>query len=185
MYHKGNGEITALELEKELQKIRRRDRLIRLFTGVFVVVMLSFGVVSFFYSDSNSALALFTGREGFNSKGFNSIGYPGNVKTGFNTGEPDIGPSFAGDVYAGGTCCATPTDSSGGSCGMTGSNDGGDAATELEKLALAKYREETGGDGHKAKVTDFGCHLQVDILDAGGKTVRSYGYQGGPLYVIK
>ena len=53
---------------------------------------------------------------------------------------------------------------------------------EIEKRAadagLAYWQEHYGGEGASAKVSDFGCHLQVDIIRE-GKTVKSLQYQNG------
>ncbi|MHB8170749.1 MAG: hypothetical protein ACYDG6_04305 [Thermincolia bacterium] len=74
----------------------------------------------------------------------------------------------------------------GGSCGMqgNGSASGSSAPADLDKKALEEYRAETGNTDVQAKVEDRGCHVQIDLYDSNGQIVRSYGYQGGPLYVI-
>ncbi len=163
---------TVLEIQQETERLRRRDRLIRVFGGVFVALMLGLGIVTYVYGEPDPGTAFLDG-----GGGYNSSGYPGTV--------------LAAASGSGGSCCVTPG-SGGGSCGMAGAaigdapDNGSGAALndELKELALAKYKEETGKDASGAKVTNFGCHLQVDILDDTGATVRSYGYQGGPLYVI-
>lgn len=163
---------TMLGIQQEAEKLRRRDRLIKAFGGVFVALMLGLGIVTYVYGEPDPGMAFLVDEGGSAGNG-----YPGTT--------------LAVSTGSGGSCCVTPG-SGGGGCGMTGGaignaseNGSGDALNdELRGLALAKYKEETGKDGSEAKVTNFGCHLQVDILDESGAAVRSYGYQGGPLYVI-
>ena len=84
--------------------------------------------------------------------------------------------SFAG----GESCCG-----SGGACGGCGGSPifGGEAAPELKSkasaAALGKYHETNpAGADVQAQVTDYGCHVQVDIAQA-GRIVKSYTYQDG------
>jgi hypothetical protein len=59
-----------------------------------------------------------------------------------------------------------------------------DAKTEKEAqtLALEAYRKINPSDrGITAKVTDYGCHMQVDIQKE-GRVVKSYIYQGGKVF---
>ncbi len=55
---------------------------------------------------------------------------------------------------------------------------------EIEKriadAGLAYWREHYGGEGVSAMVSDFGCHLQVDII-RDGKAVKSLQYQNGSI----
>ncbi|MFA5881492.1 MAG: stalk domain-containing protein [Eubacteriales bacterium] len=60
-----------------------------------------------------------------------------------------------------------------------------DPFAELEKQALAQYKQEKGETTVRAKAEEYGCHVQIDIIDSAGNVVRSYGYRGGPLYIIK
>ena len=163
---------TVLRLQQETEKVRRRDRLIKAFGGVFVALMLGLGIVTYVYGEPGPETAFLGGGDGSNSSSYSGV-------------------SLAASTGSGGSCCVTPG-SGGGGCGMAGGavGDASDSGSgealndELKGLAMDKYKEETGKDGAEAKVTNFGCHLQVDILDESGATVRSYGYQGGPLYVI-
>jgi hypothetical protein len=57
---------------------------------------------------------------------------------------------------------------------------------EIEKdareKALKLYQDTYGKkDNLAAKVTDYGCHVQVDIHD-GEKVVKSYTYQQGNIF---
>jgi hypothetical protein len=50
---------------------------------------------------------------------------------------------------------------------------------EAQKAGLEAYRKiDLSGKEVKAKVTDYGCHVQIDIQKE-GKIVKSYTYQGG------
>jgi hypothetical protein len=42
---------------------------------------------------------------------------------------------------------------------------------------LEYYERKTQKKGAEAKVTDFGCHIQVDIIE-GGKVILSLTYNG-------
>jgi len=45
--------------------------------------------------------------------------------------------------------------------------------------ALGEYHKtDPAGQGVEARVTDYGCHVQVDI-EKGGRVVKSYAYQDG------
>ncbi|MHB8910568.1 MAG: SurA N-terminal domain-containing protein [Syntrophales bacterium] len=72
-----------------------------------------------------------------------------------------------------------------GGCGGCGGSRtfGGEATPELKSkasaAALARYRETNpAGADVRAQVTDYGCHVQVDIEQA-GRIVKSYTYQDG------
>jgi D-Tyr-tRNAtyr deacylase len=56
--------------------------------------------------------------------------------------------------------------------------------TEVEKriadAGLAYWREHYGEGEVTAKVGDFGCHMQVDII-RDGRTVKSLQYQNGKI----
>ena len=89
-----------------------------------------------------------------------------------------------------GSCCGTAgVPAAGGGCGgRGGSGCGGQQAagpvdpklkSEASAAALAAYRNTYPAEkGVAARVTDYGCHVQVDI-EKGGKVVRSYTYQNG------
>jgi len=74
----------------------------------------------------------------------------------------------------GSSCCAP-----GGSCGA---GKGQGTETDLQKDAREKgleyYVRKTGKNGAEARVTDFGCHMQVDIVEE-GKVVMSLSYNAG------
>ncbi len=55
---------------------------------------------------------------------------------------------------------------------------------EAQKAGLEAYRKsDPSGKEITAKVTDYGCHVQVDIQKE-GKTVKSYSYQAGKVFEI-
>ena len=79
------------------------------------------------------------------------------------------------DSKAQASCCAP-----GGGCG------GGkpqaalpvDIHKDAKEKALEYYEKKTQKTGAEARVTDFGCHIQVDIVEA-GKVVLSLTYSQG------
>lgn len=90
-----------------------------------------------------------------------------------------------------GSCCGAGGSAGAGGCGGGG---GGGCGTKRDPgaldpalkraasdAALEAYRKANPADqGVAAQVTDYGCHLQVDI-EKGGKVVRSYNYQNGSI----
>lgn len=89
----------------------------------------------------------------------------------------------AGSSSASGGCC-----SPGGSQGCSGipSSGGRPADPETErgakKAALEAFQKNNRVEkGLTAKVTDYGCHIQVDI-QKDGKVVKSYTYQNGKVF---
>ncbi len=50
----------------------------------------------------------------------------------------------------------------------------------IADAGLAYWREKLGGGEAGARVTDFGCHFQVDII-RDGKAVKSLQYQNGKI----
>jgi hypothetical protein len=87
-------------------------------------------------------------------------------------GQPQA--SFQG----GGSCCGA----SGGGCGGSERSAGpveANVAEKASRTALAAYRKSHAPDtGIKAKVNDYGCHIQVDI-EQGDRIVKSYTYRDG------
>ncbi len=79
------------------------------------------------------------------------------------------------------SCCGT----SGGGCGGGGRAQPLDPKVEKEAKAkgLEYYEKKTQKKGASAKVTDFGCHIQVDIVED-GKVVVSLTYRQGEVQEI-
>ena len=79
------------------------------------------------------------------------------------------------------SCCG----SGDGGCGGSGRAQSLDPKTEQEARAkgLEYYEKNTQKKGASAKVTDFGCHIQVDIIE-GGKVVVSLTYRQGEVQEI-
>lgn len=85
-----------------------------------------------------------------------------------------------------GSCCGSG--GGGGGCGGLGgggcgTKQAGPLDPELESragaAALAEYRKKNPAETDlKARVADYGCHIQVDI-EKQGKAIRSYRYQDG------
>ncbi len=84
------------------------------------------------------------------------------------------------------SCCAVAINSAKPSCCAAGSNSspGGprtpraDIEKDAREKGLEYYERKTQRKGAEAKVTDFGCHIQVDILE-NGKVVLSLTYNQG------
>jgi hypothetical protein len=88
------------------------------------------------------------------------------------------------------SCCPPGGSAGGGGCGGRGGGGCGvrQAAagpldprlkSEASAAALVAYRKTNPAEKDvAAQVTDYGCHLQVDI-EKGGRVVRSYSYQNG------
>jgi len=83
--------------------------------------------------------------------------------------------------FSRGSCCAPerPT---------APSRPGGQINPQIEsdakRAALEAYQKANPADKEvAAKVTDYGCHMQVDIQKE-GKIVKSYSYQGGRVFEI-
>lgn len=79
-----------------------------------------------------------------------------------------------------------------GGCGGSGAGTGGCGTTprtganvstqakEAQKAALAYWRERYGDDRVEAKVLDFGCHIQVDMMKE-KRIAKSLRYQNGTI----
>jgi len=84
-----------------------------------------------------------------------------------------------------GNCCGLGNP--GGCSGArTDSGQPVDPQTErqAQKAALQAFQKTHPGDKDlTAKVTDYGCHIQVDILKE-GRVVKSYSYQDGEVFEI-
>ena len=97
------------------------------------------------------------------------------------------GGSCCGSGGGGGTVAGNGKGSGGGCGGRGGGGCGtkqdGPVDPELESMAgaaaLAEYRKKNPAEKEvEARVTDYGCHIQVDI-EKKGKTIWSYSYQDG------
>lgn len=100
----------------------------------------------------------------------------------FNPTIPPTGRS----AQAGASCCGSGGGGGSGGCGSGGCGTKQDPAlidptlkSKAGEAALAEYHKLNPAEkGLEARVTDYGCHIQVDI-EKGGRTVRSYRYQDG------
>jgi hypothetical protein len=89
-----------------------------------------------------------------------------------------------------GSCCGSGGSAGGGGCGGRGGGGCGgkqvaagpldpQLKSEASAAALDAYRKTNPAEKDvAAQVTDYGCHVQVDI-EKGGRIVRSYSYQDG------
>jgi len=88
-------------------------------------------------------------------------------------------------IPSGGSCCG-PTGPSAEKSGQAGVGRSIDPKVEkeAEKAGLEAFRKSNPAErGVTARVTDYGCHLQVDI-EKEGKVVKSYSYQRGKVFEI-
>jgi hypothetical protein len=77
----------------------------------------------------------------------------------------------------GSSCCC----SCGGGCGGSGVSTGV-VDPALKSAALAEYRKaDPAGQGGGTRVTDYGCHVRVDVVQE-GTVVRSYTYKDGKAF---
>ncbi len=83
-------------------------------------------------------------------------------------------------VQAKAACCGT-----GGGCGGGGRAQPLDPKIEKEAKAkgLEYYEKKTSKKGASAQVTNFGCHIQIDIIQD-GKVVASLTYNNGDIQEI-
>jgi hypothetical protein len=86
-----------------------------------------------------------------------------------------------------GGCCGLNAPSGAGGCGgqsVTPRRLDPKAESQAQKAALEAFQKNNpAAKGLTAKVTDYGCHIQVDIQKE-GKIVKSYSYQGGKAFEI-
>ncbi len=164
---------TGEELEMELTRLRKKDRRNMFIIGTLSALMIAAGTIMYMTREADPAPSY---NSGFTSGG-TAASYAvssGYGSQGYNSGAGSS--SGASGLPAGGGCC-------GGGAG--GSALGDVSLSDLEKKASEQYTKETGKSDIRAKANNFGCHIQIDIYDAQGNVVRSYGYRGGPLYVIQ
>ena len=105
------------------------------------------------------------------------------------TTRADIRIAIAGQTTAGGgcSCCSSgaPSPSADKGCDPSRRTAGGAVqaspqAEQAEQAALAYWRKQHGDDAVQAKLTDFGCHIQVDIVK-GERIAQSLRYQNGAI----
>ncbi len=91
----------------------------------------------------------------------------------------DSGSSAASSSALGGGCCSL-----GGSGGRPRGPVDAKTESQAKKVALEAYQKANPSEkGVTAKVTDYGCHIQVDIHKE-GRIVKSYTYQRGKVFEI-
>lgn len=161
------------EVQEELDKLRKNNRIYTYaFIGV-VTVGLLFGTVFYARQQADAEMSKYFGA-------YYNAAYTA-------TGDPTSGGSSGGcGGGAGGSAGGCGSGGAGG-CGGSGSilQPGGPTMADLEKQGLAAFSKETGVKDAVAKAKDYGCHMQVDIYDNNNKLLKSYGYKGESLYVIK
>jgi hypothetical protein len=82
-----------------------------------------------------------------------------------------------------GGCCGSAASSRGcGVQGRSGKKLDPQTGSDAQKLALEAYRKINPSEhGVTAQVTDYGCHIQVDIQKE-GRVMKSYTYQDGKVF---
>jgi len=93
---------------------------------------------------------------------------------------------YQGTWTAGKPCCQIAYYQDKKSPSSNARPDSSSLSREIEKEAREKalklYQDTYGKkDSLTAKVTDYGCHIQVDVYD-GDKLAKSYGYQKGNVF---
>ena len=192
---------TDEELEQELAGLRLSDRRKKLIlisiTAVLVLIGIglyiskgeAYSTQSDYTEQTGYQTADWAGAAGDDNQNSGQAGSTpgGGGCCGGGAGQSAAGGSASDGSAAGGSAGGCGSGGAGG-CGSGAGNTGGAAGAalpDLEKQALAEYKKETGKTDVKAKAQSYGCHTQIDITDTKGKVIRSYGYKGGPLYVIK
>ncbi len=187
----------------EFTDFHQSDRNKKLILGLTAAVLIAIGIVYLYSQNEDSAWSGYERQTGYGWAGQRGSSYdnytdysnqdgvsPDGASSGRGCcnrgpGGGSIGSEDTGGGTAGGEVTTGTGTGQRGCCGGNTSAAGNVSLADLEKQALENYQAETGKSDVKAKSADFGCHIQIDITDAEGKVVRSYGYQGGPLYVIK
>lgn len=156
------------ELQEQLASIRKKDRIKMMVLGFAAGLMVAVGA-GIYISDA---------------KADSTIDYA-NYSSGYTSG---VEGSYA-DYNSGATDSAGALGAGGGGCcggGAGGAATDSASLADLEKQALDEYKKENNAEPDvTAKANNYGCHIQIDISDKSGKIIRSYGYQGSSLYVIK
>lgn len=169
------------EIQEELNSLRRKNRFYAYaFIGITAVGLLAGGVL-YARQKAEAEISRYLGQY------YNTAYTSASGDTAGSTGADNSGA--AGGGCGGGNSGSAGGCSSGGAGGCGGGGGilkpGGPTLADLEKQGLAAYTKETGRKDVAAKAKDFGCHIQVDISDGNNKVLRSYGYKGESLYVIK
>lgn len=155
------------DVQEELDKLRAKNRLFTYaFIGILTLGLLS-GTVLYARQRADAEMSRYFGS--YYNASYTAAGGGGGC-----------GGGTAGNA---GGCGSGGAGGCGGGGGIL--KQGGPTLADLEKQGLAAYTKETGKKDVTAKAKDFGCHIQVDILDGNSKILKSYGYRGESLYVIK
>jgi len=168
-------EMNREDLEMQLSEFRKKDRKKMYVFGFVMAALIAVGTV------------MYVDKEAGSTPSWDTYGYYDSGGTGsYADYQYTVQNSGAIGGAAGGGCCGGggAGAAAGGGCGSGSSAGSTVSLADLEKQGLEKYKEETGKTDVTAKAADFGCHKQIDISDGSGKIVRSYGFQGGPLYAI-
>lgn len=148
-----------MELEEELEILRKRDRIYTWILIALLVVIAGISVKMYLQSKEENV---------------NAGQY---VQNGVPLANASSLPAGANQSTAGGISQG---------CGSGGCGGGPKVpAEELEKQALEDYKDQFGDKaGIKATVVDFGCHQQIDIMDKDSNLLKSYQFRGGQLSLM-
>lgn len=170
----------APEIDEELERLRKKDRFYIWICAIIlsIILMLVVGM----YLSYRPSVTKSTGQRGVNSAAIKGsavlAGGTGSAPSGGQPVKAGAGAKHGGARcgYAGGSsCCGSPR----GNRDLTD-----DRLKRFADMALAKFRTEVGHLTVTARVTEYVCHIQIDIYN-GKKVIKRYGYQGGILYEIK
>lgn len=186
----------AATLEEELRQMKRRERY---YFGILGGVILAAGLFAFqtFRADGEPSSLAFDA---------SSYAQPISYAQGVDTGSAGVvsgggcgSSGGGGGGGCGGSSAATPSASptgvtslststggaaGGGCCGGGSGQKGAVDTAAIAKAGEAFYLQATGSQQKvQAKVTDFGCHIQCDILES-GKVIKSYAYRNNTFVEI-
>lgn len=152
-------------IEEEIRSLKRRERY---YFGILGGVILAAGIFGFQTLQADG---------GQDPSGYNSTDYAQYVSyaQGSGTGSAGVASGGCGSSGSGaaGGCC-------GGGSGQTGTVD----TSAIAKAGKEYYLQQTGTQqAVEAKVTDFGCHIQCDILES-GNVIKSYAYRNNTFVEI-
>lgn len=156
----------AAELEDELVSMKKRERY---YLGILAGVMLVAGIASFHILRGNSLANTFA----YDNGNYNA-----------QAGLTPVSISGGAGAAAGGGCGSSGGGGGGGCCG---GGSGQQAPVDTAAIAEAGkvfYLQQTGTKEQvETKVTDYGCHIQCDVL-SGGQVIKSYSYRNNTFVEI-
>ncbi len=178
--------VVPQEVQEELTRLRKKNRFYTVaFLGLLTVGILS-GTVMYARQQANAEMSKYFGAY-YNAEYTATNGNTAGGAAGGAAGSGCGGSAGGGASGSAGGCGSGSAGGCGGGGGSGGSilQQAGVTLADLEKQGLAAFVKETGNKNVVVKAKDYGCHIQVDIYDANNQMLRSYGFKGEALYVIK